>query len=187
MQIPPGSLNAPSLSAWGKQRPGGAASVPASQKAAGRETEVKKQMQQQDEKHLSFLLRAREGMALFEERLKELNGFIEKHGHFTQEDIAQQVVDARGLLQGTMESITQLREAIDNEREEHTFVMSTLEAMLADGGSFPTTTLEEYLKKKEAEEEGEERRVPSYTTASLDRMIDVQRAKMGRGSLPSHA
>lgn len=136
-------------------------------------------MQQQDEKHLSFLLRAREGMALFEERLKELNAFIEKNAHFTQGDIAGQVTDARALLQGTMESITQLRESIENEREEHIFVMSTLEAMLEGGGSLPTTTLEEYIKRKEAEEQGEERRIPSYTTANLDRMIEVQRAHMG--------
>lgn len=178
MRIPPNRFLQQGIPGLGRRGVPGAsrAAAPAGSAIAPEASAVKERMRQQSEGHLTFLLRAREGLALYEEKVRELEMFIADHQDWTQADVQDQVKAAAELLPQMKESIEKLQEVIGKEQEEHTFIMSGLEALLDEGGAFPVKTLEAYLEKREEEEP----RYPKYTLSDLDRMIEGVKKELGR-------
>lgn len=139
---------------------------------------IREQMKAQNEKHYSFLQRARQGLALYEEKMKEANAFIQQYEGVMHGDIAEQVTLTRESLTEMELAMEELQESINNEIAEHTFIMSSLEALLGEG-NLPVHTLKEYIEAKEnGTESGIQRR---YTVEVMDELIAAQRETLGGG------
>ncbi len=146
---------------------------------------IKQQMNAQKQRHLSFLTRAREGMAFYQEKIKEAKQIINQYHGFAHEEYQEMVIQASGSIPEFEARLEELNQSIDNGIEENAFIMSTLEALLNEDGNFPVHTLEEYLKKKAEEEQysdtNERPHYKKYTLEDLDQLISSLKKELSGG------
>lgn len=165
-------------------RPGKAAATPSAQE----KRDVKAEKRRQNERHLAFLTRARASMAFYQEQIKQAQEAIGKYSGLDYPEFQELVGQAQEALPEFARALETLQESIENEVQEHTFIMSTLEALESGEGNFPAHTLEEYLKKRGEDEETKERdplertRRKRYSLEDLDRMIaELRNERYGAG------